>query len=130
MRDVSYSKAMPTFQILLHTSDIRMVLDEDPTPCIGFYTSRRAKAQSTDEAFQKIMKDFDADPEMRDIFQTAHRQGLRPKTEIEEVYLIPWWKALLPWKPPGLCFYPAKDEKSEEKKELTMSSSQRAKARG
>lgn len=118
---------MPTFQILLHTSDIHMELDQGPTPCIGFYTSRRASAQSSDEAFQKIMKEFDADPKMQDIFQTARDRGLRPKTEIEEVYLIPWWKTLFPWKPPALVFYPPEDEvDSKEQKERTKAASQSA----
>jgi hypothetical protein len=124
---VSYPEIMPTFQILLHTSDIHVELDQGPTPCVGFYTSRRASAQTSDEAFQKIMKEFDADPKMQDIFQTAHDHGLRPKTEIEEVYLIPWWEALFPWKSPALFFYPAEDAvNSKGQKQRAKSASQRA----
>jgi hypothetical protein len=97
---------MPTFQLLLHTTDIRVELDGDPIPCIGFYTSRRAKARTSEEAFEQIMKEFDTDPEMLDLFQAAHEQGL--------VILIPWWKAILPWKTPGLIFYPADEENDFE----------------
>ncbi len=102
---------MPTFQILLHTTGIHMeVGEESSTPCIGFYTSRRANAETSGEAFEKIMKEFDTDPEMRDIFVSAHHHGLRPKTEIEKVFIIPWWKAIFPWKLPGLCFYHADED--------------------
>lgn len=108
-----------------------MELEKNPIPCIGFFTSRRATAQTLEEAFQKIMAGFDADPDMQDIFQTAHDRGLRPKTEMEEAYLIPWWKAMFPWKPPELCFYPPSEDGDSERQEgQIMPSDQRPKSRG
>ncbi len=53
-----------------------------------------------------VMASMDADPKLTEIFEAAHHAGLRPKTEIEETYLIPWWRAILPWRKPGLAFYP------------------------
>jgi len=100
---------MPTFQFLLHTSGIQVEIEGDPIPAIGFFTSRRARAATSEEAFDMVMRAFDTDSKLTDIFQTAHDAGLRPKTDVEEVYLIPWWKAILPWKERGLCFYPPED---------------------
>ncbi|MDF1816763.1 MAG: hypothetical protein P1V20_31460 [Verrucomicrobiales bacterium] len=100
---------MPTFQFLLHTAGIRVEFEDDPVPAVGFYTSRRASAATSEEAFEKIMQSFDTDPKLVYIFQEAHEAGLTPLTEIEEIYRIPWWKTLLPWKKPGICLYPAED---------------------
>jgi len=105
---------MPTFQILLHTSDIYVEVEDDAVPCIGFFTNRRATAPTSEEAFQKIMEGLDTDPEMQDIFQKAHDRGLRPKTSIVDVHLIPWWKTFFPWKPPGLIFYVSDEDAGSE----------------
>ncbi len=96
---------MATYQFLLQTSGIRCNSDgENEIPAIGFYTSPRARAKNSAEAYRKIMAAMDGDQQLGKIIQGAHAAGLRPKTEAEKFYLIPWWKALLPWRNPGLNF--------------------------
>lgn len=101
---------MKTFQFLLHTTGILLKFEGDPGPAIGFYTNRRAKGSTYQEAFETAMGEFDSDPKITDIVQSGHDAGLRPKTEIEEYYIIPWYKAILPWKTPGLVFYDNEDD--------------------
>ena len=79
-------------------------------PAVGFYTSRRSRAQNSNEAYKIVMAALDDDPNMADIFASGHGAGLRPKTEVEETYIIPWWRAILPWRKPGLAFYPEDSE--------------------
>ena len=97
---------MPTYQFLLHTTGISLDMGDGEAPAIGFYTSRRAKASSAEEAYKIVMAAMDSDPDLEDVFSSGHDAGLRPKTMAEETYLIPWWRALLPWRKPGLAFYP------------------------
>ncbi len=51
------------------------------------------------------MASLDEDPELADVYKSGHDAGLRPKTEVEETYLIPWWRSIIPWRKPGLAFY-------------------------
>jgi hypothetical protein len=55
---------------------------------------------------------MDVDPQLADIFASGHAAGLRPKTEVEKIHVIPWWRAILPWRNPGLAFYADEDEES------------------
>lgn len=97
---------MPTYQFLLHTTGISLDMEDGDAPAIGFYTSRRAQASCSEEAYKIVMREMDSDPDLEDVFRSGHDADLRPKTEVEETYLIPWWRALLPWRKPGLAFYP------------------------
>lgn len=103
-----------TYQFLLHTTGIRLDFDDDTPTAIGFFTSRRAFASNSEEAYQIIMAAMDADPKLADIFESAYDAGLRPKTEVEEIYLIPWWRAILPWRRPGLALYPEDAEEETD----------------
>ena len=97
---------MPTYQFLLHTTGIRLDLgDDEDSPAIGFYTSRRARAKNSQEAYEAIMAKMDRDPDLIDVFKSGHNAGLRPKTEVEQTYIIPWWRSIIPWRNPGLSFY-------------------------
>ena len=97
---------MPTYQLLLHTTGIKLDLgDGDDSPAIGFYTSRRVRAENSKQAHDTIMEEMDADPKLADIFKPGHDAGLRPNTQVEEIYIIPWWRTILPWRKPGLAFY-------------------------
>ena len=97
---------MPTYQFLLHTTGIRFDVGDGEAPTIGFYTSRRASAPNSQEAYKIVMAAMDVDPDMKDIFISAYDAGLRPQTVVEETYIIPWWRAILPWRKPGRAFYP------------------------
>ncbi len=97
---------MPTYQFLLQTTGICLDLGDGEAPAIGFYTSRRAKASNSKEAYRIVMGAMDADPELEDVFRSGHDAGLRPNTIAVETYIIPWWRAMLPWRKPGLVFYP------------------------
>jgi hypothetical protein len=83
--------------------------DGEP-PAVGFYTSRRARASNSSEARKIVMAAMNDDPKLADIFASGHDAGLFPKTEVQEVYMIPWWRAILPWRKPGLAFYPEDSE--------------------
>lgn len=97
---------MPTYQFLLHTTGIKLDLgDDDDCPAIGFYTSRRVRAKNSQEAHDAIMAEMDADPKLADVFKSGHDAGLRPKTEVDKIYIIPWWRTILPWRKPGLALY-------------------------
>ena len=97
---------MPTYQFLLHTTGISLDMGDGEAPAIGFYTSRRALAPSSEEAYKIVMAAMDVDPDLKDIFSSGHDAELRPRTVTEETYIIPWWRAILPWRKPGLAFYP------------------------
>lgn len=97
---------MPTYEILLHTTGIRLDMGDGELPAIGFYTSRRATAPSSEEAEKIVIAEMDADPDMKAIFASGYDAGLRPQTVAEETYIIPWWRAFLPWRKPGRAFYP------------------------
>jgi hypothetical protein len=97
---------MPTYQFLLHTTGISLDMGDGEAPVFGFYTSRRAAASNAEEAYKIVMAAMDVDPDLKDIFTAAHDAGLRPRTVSEESYIIPWWRAILPWRKPGLAFYP------------------------
>lgn len=101
---------MPTYQFLLHTTGFKLDMGDGGPPVVGFYTSRRARAQNSNEAYKIVMAAMDDDPKLADIFASGHGAGLRPKTEVEETYIIPWWQAILPWRKPGLAFYPEDSE--------------------
>ena len=105
---------MPTFEFHLQTSDIFVQVDGDPTPYVGFYTRRRSSGRTTEEAFEKVMKDFDAEDKLRDIFASAYEVGLCPETVVEQARKIPWLLAILPWKKPGLLFYPADQDNIDD----------------
>lgn len=104
---------MPTYQFLLHTTGIRLDMENGEPPAVGFYTSRRASASTSDEAYKKVMAAMDADPELEDVFRTAHAAGHRPRTVAEETYIIPWWRAILPWRKPALALYPYDPDEDE-----------------
>lgn len=97
---------MPTYQFLLHTTGISLDMGDGEAPAIGFYTSRRATAPNSEGAYKIVMAAMDVDPDLKDIFTSAHHAGLHPRTVAEETYLIPWWRAVFPWRNPGLAFYP------------------------
>jgi hypothetical protein len=97
---------MPTYQFLLHTTGISLDMGEGEAPAIGFYTSRRATAASSEEAYEIVKAAMDADPDLKDICASGHDAGLGPRTVTEETYIIPWWRTILPWRKPGLAFYP------------------------
>jgi hypothetical protein len=97
---------MPTYQFLLHTTGFKLDMGDGEPPAIGCYTSRRAKAANSEEAYRIVMAAMDTDPDLSDIFESGHDAGLRPRTVAEETYIIPWWRAMLPWRKPGLAFYP------------------------
>jgi hypothetical protein len=101
--------------MILHTSDINCLLDDSNYTAIGFFTTRRAIAETPDDAFEVAMAQFDNDPKMIDLIQTGYDAGLNPKTEIEEIYKVPWYKTIFPWTVPGLAFYKEK-EKAETPK--------------
>jgi hypothetical protein len=101
---------MPTYQLLLHTSGINCLIDGSDSPAIGFYTTCRAVADTQDDAFRVIMDQFDSDPKIMDLIQSGYDAGLKPMTELQEVYKIPWYKSILPWTMPGLVFYDSDDE--------------------
>ena len=103
---------MKTFQFRLHTTEISLRLDDESDPAIGFYTIRRAKGTTYQEAFKKIMDEFDSDEKITGIIQTGHDAGLRPTTEVEDYWIVPWYRAILPWEKPGLVFY-GRDEEEE-----------------
>jgi len=96
---------MPTYQFLLHTSGIQLSVDNGESYARGFLTSRRAKAKSVDVAFDIVMKGYNSDPKISEIISFGYEAGLQPQTEVEETYIIPWWRTILPWKKPGLAFY-------------------------
>ncbi|MCG8599215.1 MAG: hypothetical protein MI807_03645 [Verrucomicrobiales bacterium] len=96
---------MPTYQFLLHTTGISLDLGDGEEPAIGFYTSRRAKASSSEGAYKIVMAEMDSDPDLEDVFRSGHDAGLRPQTVSEATYIIPWWRAILPWSKPGLTLY-------------------------
>lgn len=96
---------MPTYQFLLHTTGISLDLADGEEPAIGFYTSRRAKASSSEEAYEIVMAEMDSDPDLEDVFRSGHDAGRRPQTVSEQTYIIPWWRAILPWSKPGLMLY-------------------------
>ncbi len=52
------------------------------------------------------MAKMEGDPDLADIFKSGHDAGLRPRTVVEETYILPWWRTILPWPKPGLAFYP------------------------
>jgi hypothetical protein len=106
-------KNMPTYQFLLHTTGISLDMGDGEALAVGFYTSRRAAAPNSEEAYKIVMAAMDIDPDLKDIFTTAHESGLRPRTESEETYVIPWWRAILPWRKPGLAFYPYDPEEDD-----------------
>lgn len=97
---------MPTYQFLLHTTGISFDMGDGDAPAIGFYTSRRATAPNSEEAYKMVMAAMDVDSDLKDIFKSGHEVGLRPRTVAEETYIIPWWRAIVPWRKPGLAFYP------------------------
>lgn len=100
---VSYG--VPTYQFLLHTTDINLDMGDGEAPTIGFYTSRRATAPNSEEAYKIVMEAMDVDPDLKDIFRSGHDAGLRPRTVTERTCIIPWWRAILPWRKAGLKFY-------------------------
>lgn len=106
---------MPTYQFLLHTTGISLDMGDGEAPAIGFYTSRRATAPSSEEAYKIVMAAMDEDPELKDIFASGHDADLRPRTVAEQTYIIPWWRAILPWRKPGLAFYPYDPEEDDRK---------------
>jgi hypothetical protein len=97
---------MKTYQFLLHTTSFRLDMGDGEPPAIGCYTSRRASAADSEKAYKVVMAALDADPDMADIFRSGHDAGLHPRTVAEETYIIPWWRTILPWRKPGLAFYP------------------------
>ena len=101
---------MPTFQFLLHTSGIQLEFEGDASPAIGFYSVARIKARNWEEGFETLMTHLDEDPEMKELLQSGHNAGLQPKTEIEEYFVVPWFRSILPWKPPGRVFYESDQE--------------------
>lgn len=103
---------MPVYQFMLHTTGIRFG-DGEGAPAIGFYSHRRASAANVDGAREKVMAAMDSDTELRDLIQSGHDAGLKPKTEVESIHLVPWWKAMLPWTQPGLCLYANDDDEDE-----------------
>jgi len=96
---------MPTYQFLLHTTGISLDLGDGEAPAIGFYTSRRAKASNSEEAYKIVMAEMDSDADLEDVFRSGYDAGLRPQTISEEAYVIPWWRAILPWRKPGMTLY-------------------------
>jgi hypothetical protein len=101
---------MPTYQFLLHSTGFTLDVGDGEPPAVGFYTSRRARASNSSEARKIVMAAMNDDPKLADIFASGHDAGLFPKTEVQEVYMIPWWRAILPWRKPGLAFYPEDSE--------------------
>lgn len=96
---------MPTYQFLLHTTDINLDMGDGEAPAIGFYTSRRATAPNSEEAYKIVMEAMDEDPALKDVFRSGHDAGLLPRTVTDQTYIIPWWRAILPWRKAGLTFY-------------------------
>ncbi len=102
---------MKTFQFLLHVSGIAIEFgDGDDSKAIGFYTARRAKGATPELAFKALRSALEADPKVSEIMDSARASGLTPRLEVDEVHPVPWWRALLPWRDPGLAFYPADDD--------------------
>ncbi|RYD46377.1 MAG: hypothetical protein EOP85_07570 [Verrucomicrobiaceae bacterium] len=98
---------------MLHTTGILLEGSEGEKPCIGFYSWRRARGTTSREAYDAAMAAMDDDPGLRDIIVAAHEAGLQPQTVAEKTYEIPWWRAFLPWREPGLYLYSEDDGDSD-----------------
>ena len=60
------------------------------------------------------MASMDDDLDLAEIFASGDHAGLRPKTEVEATYIIPWWQTILPWRKPALAFYSREPEEELE----------------
>ncbi len=103
---------MPIYQFLLHTKNLKVDFGDGDISGVDFYTSRRASANSEEEARQIVVEAMAAEPKIRDLIATAREAGLCPETEIEEGVRLAWWRAILPSRKPGLAFYA--DEADED----------------
>ena len=84
--------------------------DGEP-PIVGFYTSRRARAPNSSEARKIVMAAMHGEPRVAEIFLLGQGAGLHPKTDVQEMHVIPWWRTILPWRKPGLAFYQEDSER-------------------
>lgn len=103
---------MPTYQFLIHTKNLKVDFGDGEISGVGFYTSRRASANSEEEARLIVVEAMEEEPKIGQLLATAREVGLCPETEIEEMVQLPWWRAILPSRKPGLAFYV--DEEDED----------------
>jgi|GEM_PF-6449681 len=95
---------MPTYEVLLHATGFRLPMDGG-SPATGFYMVDRVLARTAEEASKIALELMDSDPKIADVFKSGHAADLDPRTEVEKVDAISWWRAILPWRKLGLAFY-------------------------
>jgi hypothetical protein len=107
---------MKTFELLLHTTGIHYQVDGtgNQSPALGYHAVCRAKAPDPEEAMNVVLEKFRTDPDLIAIAESGKRAGLKPKTEVEVIHQVPWWKIILPWKMPGLIFYDKEEAEAQE----------------
>jgi len=101
---------MTTFEVLVHVSGFRLEVGGDGGAATGFFTRRRVKAGSPEDARKLALAAMMAEPEMEELRNSALRDGLSPEAEVEEIARVPPWRAILPWRQPGRIFYSEEEE--------------------
>jgi len=96
---------MPTFYILANTSGITHPVANNSSPIVGFYSTLRVKARNLNDAIATALQRIESDGHASDIIESSKVTGVDPKTIVEEIYKVSWFRSLLPYKATGLIFY-------------------------
>jgi hypothetical protein len=93
---------MPFFRVVLHGTGIRFMIAGSAKPAIGFYTSRRVRAGSAEEAIAKARRSVSALWTREDYVRA--NSGDLPFLSTDAIEQVTFWEA---WRIPnaGHTFY-------------------------
>ena len=103
---------MGHFNVIFHGVGITLPSDSAPEPIIGFYTTRRVRAASPEEAVAVARNLVLTDWTGTGKYASANR-GSVPELSVEEVFPVPLMARMFGPRPGGYVFYPALNQIEE-----------------
>jgi hypothetical protein len=101
---------MGTYQILFHGSEFNVALDGEEGAIAGFYTARRVKAESSDDAFLAALQILKSEEKTESLINESISNGSNPRFEAEEIFEVPFWSRIFGRYPKGYIFYDDTEE--------------------
>lgn len=99
---------MPYFNVMLSGKGIKMPFEGSPDPVIGFFTTRRVRADDVESAQivarASVLSEWQSGGEY-----AVSNEGDLPALEIEECWKISWFETLTKRKPAGYAFFVNED---------------------
>ncbi|GAA5496430.1 hypothetical protein Rhal01_02613 [Rubritalea halochordaticola] len=105
---------MNTYQILFHGYGFDVVVDGESGAISGFYTTRRIKAGSPEEAYLAALSSLKEEEKTKALMDESLSNGGQPNFDAEHISEVSLLNRLFGRSPKGFIFYSDSEEPENE----------------